>query len=110
MLPSREQHGNSDKFQALKHIFTSPSSANEEMDLPLVPEGQGKRHCGERRTHDHVARRIGMTKVVPRAIAYVCSSTGESSSDYSPVNLTGQHVATVCPLDLWLVEAPRRFV
>ncbi|KAN0094633.1 hypothetical protein V8E55_002920 [Tylopilus felleus] len=55
--------------RALKAIFTSPSSADEE-DQSSDSPFPNKRRRGERRTRTNVASLITMESVEPRAIAY----------------------------------------
>lgn len=57
--------------KAFKLLFTSPSSAEEE-PINSTPDliGAIRHRRGERRTRPHVAHRLKLKSVDPRAIAY----------------------------------------
>ncbi|KAG1737719.1 hypothetical protein EDD22DRAFT_959633 [Suillus occidentalis] len=57
--------------KAVKHIFTSPTSAeNPSASLSLCDFPKRRRTTGERRTRCDVAGLLGMKSIQPRAIAY----------------------------------------
>ncbi|KAF8121428.1 hypothetical protein EV363DRAFT_1457848 [Boletus edulis] len=67
--------------RAFKHIFTSPSSADEDENTDVDRRVGPKRRHGERRTRNHVAHLLKMKSVEPRAIAYVAVQLRFALSD-----------------------------